>query len=59
MINEVEARPLRIDPNGIIQTWGKQLDSGSLLTSTFGYDSVDQLISVSVPSAPSVLKNYQ
>jgi RHS repeat-associated protein len=46
------------DPNGIIQTWAKQIDTASLLTSNFGYDSVDQLTSASVPSASSVLKNF-
>ncbi len=46
------------DANGIIQTWRKQNDASTPLTSTFGYDAADQLISASVPSAPSVFQNY-
>jgi RHS repeat-associated protein len=39
------------DPNGIIQTWSKQNDTASALTSSFTYDSADQLTSASVPLA--------
>ncbi len=47
------------DPNGIIQTWSRQNDASTALISSFTYDSADQLISASVPSASSVLKNFQ
>jgi RHS repeat-associated protein len=36
---------------GMITSWSKQLDASSALSSTFGYDSADQLISASVPLA--------
>jgi RHS repeat-associated protein len=36
---------------GNIMTWSKQFDAGAALTSTFGYDAADQLISASVPPA--------
>jgi len=35
----------------MITSWSKQLDASSALSSTFGYDSADQLISASVPLA--------
>jgi RHS repeat-associated protein len=38
------------DPNGIIQTWAKQNDTASALTSSFTYDSADQLTSASLTS---------
>lgn len=39
------------DAEGIIQTWSKKYDAGSVLTSTFKYDRADQLTEALVPQA--------
>jgi RHS repeat-associated protein len=46
------------DAEGIIQSWAKQFDAAAALTSAFTYDAADQLTGATVPSAPSVEKNY-
>jgi RHS repeat-associated protein len=46
------------DIDGQIKTWGRQSDSGPLLSSSFRYDAVDQLLEASVQTTPSTTENH-
>ena len=44
---------------GTIQSWSRKYDAAAALTSAFTYDAADQLLTASVPSSASVMKNYR
>jgi RHS repeat-associated protein len=46
------------DGSGLIQTWSRQSDAASALTSSFKYDALGQLLSATVPTSASVVKQY-
>ena len=50
-LNNLSSFTYSYDAEGIIQTWSKQIDAATALTSNFTYDSADRLIVASVPLA--------
>jgi RHS repeat-associated protein len=46
------------DAEGMIKNWSRQIDADATLTSTFGYDAVDQLVSAVLPNSPTTSTSH-